>query len=418
MKKAITAIAAVLVLLAMLNVNTFAVGNSVEAMYEDGMEYFERRDYDRAFARFQISGEVREYAPSQNMLGVCYRDGLGTEQDIETAKRFFELSAEQNYRPALDNLAALQEQQAGESAGDSEGQPYKGKKEKSDDVIEREKSKVPNLLSIDLDSNNPVLAWEAVEGADSYTVYRRAYLKKYSKLITTEDTGFEDKTCDTGIKYFYRIRAGFPDGIWSEYSNQLEISISGEGVPGADIPEITAISLNDKKNIVIKWTENGETDEYYRIYWAKDSTKERDYQYLGTSGKNNFTTGNYTEGAVYSFKVQKQLPGGKWSEFSQPWSIEIPLAEREGVVPHIKLIRLNEEGYPILEWETVKDADMVQILRSKDDQDGFTYISTSKRNIYADKSVESGQTYFYKIRAKFSDRSWSEFSEVISITIP
>lgn len=230
MKKVITAIAAVLVLLAMLNGYTFADGNSVEAMYKDGMEYFERRDYDRAFARFQISGEVKGYAPSQNMLGVCYRDGLGTEQDRESAKRFFELSAEQNYHPALDNLAALQEQQAKENGGDSMGQPYKGKNEESDDVIEREKSIVPNLLSIDLDSNNPVLEWEAVDGADSYTIYRRAYLGKYLKLITTKDTGFTDKTCDTAIKYFYRIRARFPDGIWSEYSNQLEISVPSKDI--------------------------------------------------------------------------------------------------------------------------------------------------------------------------------------------
>ena len=88
------------------------------------------------------------------------------------------------------------------------------------------------------------------------------------------------------------------------------------------------------------------------------------------------------------------------------------------MVPHIKPIRLSEEGYPILEWEAVKDADMVQILRSKDDQDEFTDISTSKRNNYTDKTVEKGQSYFYKIRAKYSDRSWSEFSEVVSITIP
>lgn len=45
-------------------------------------------------------------------------------------------------------------------------------------------------------------------------------------------------------------------------------------------------------------------------------------------------------------------------------------------------------------------------------------ISTQVSGIYADKTVERGQIYFYKIRAKFSDRSWSEFSEVVSITIP
>lgn len=80
---------------------------AVEEQYETGMEYFDRGDYDRAFSYFQISGEVRGYAPSQNMLGVCYRDGLGVEKNADEAERYFKLAAEQGISEAVENSSSV-----------------------------------------------------------------------------------------------------------------------------------------------------------------------------------------------------------------------------------------------------------------------------------------------------------------------
>ena len=107
MKRILVMIVVMVILLSGFQVDCYSFGNSVEVMYEEGMEFFEKEDYDRAFARFQISGEVRGYAPAQNMLGVCYRDGLGTERDFEKAEEYFRLSADQGYTPAQENVASL-----------------------------------------------------------------------------------------------------------------------------------------------------------------------------------------------------------------------------------------------------------------------------------------------------------------------
>ena len=97
MKRILVIIMMMAVLFSGIPTDCFAAGNSAEAMYEEGMEFFEKEDYDRAFARFQIAGEVRGYAPAQNMLGICYRDGLGTEQDLETAEQFFQQALNEEY---------------------------------------------------------------------------------------------------------------------------------------------------------------------------------------------------------------------------------------------------------------------------------------------------------------------------------
>ena len=89
--------------------DVYASAKSVlEEQYEAGMGYFAEGDYVRAFSYFQISGKVKGYAPAQNMLGVCYRDGLGTEKDLAEAENYFRLSADQGYAPAEENLRELE----------------------------------------------------------------------------------------------------------------------------------------------------------------------------------------------------------------------------------------------------------------------------------------------------------------------
>lgn len=107
MKRIIAIFITIVLFLSTVCIESFAVGNSAETLYEEGMEFFEKEDYDRAFARFQIAGEVRGYAPAQNMLGVCYRDGLGIEADIAEAEKYFKLSADQGYVIAQENLTSL-----------------------------------------------------------------------------------------------------------------------------------------------------------------------------------------------------------------------------------------------------------------------------------------------------------------------
>ena len=234
-----------------------------EAMYIEGMEYFEQKDYARAFARFQISGEVRGYAPSQNMLGICYRDGLGTEVDLAEAERLFRLSAAQGYSPAGENLAEL----------------------------------------------------------------------------------------DKG----------------------------GENNGTTIVPVITSVTFKEGEGVILEWNTTEEADEYYKIYFTKDSNSDSVYRNIGATRKNTFTLKEYSAGSTYSFKIRKLLPEGIWSAYSEPKSIKIPTGSSAISVGDIVTFGSYEQdnsktnGKEPIEWIVLELRDGKALLISKQALDWQQY---------------------------------------------
>lgn len=118
MKSRLAIVVLIIMLMTVLCGIAFGAGNNTEKMYEEGMALFAQKEYVRAFARFQISGEINQYAPSLNMLGICYRDGLGTDQNDSEALKYFRLSADLGYAPAADNLESMEENHSERFLGD------------------------------------------------------------------------------------------------------------------------------------------------------------------------------------------------------------------------------------------------------------------------------------------------------------
>lgn len=61
-----------------------------------------KQDYELAFHYFL---QAKNYAPSQNYLGLCYLNGNGVKANLFEAYKYFSLSAEQGYLDGMYNLA-------------------------------------------------------------------------------------------------------------------------------------------------------------------------------------------------------------------------------------------------------------------------------------------------------------------------
>ena len=62
--------------------------------FDKGYEYYKQKRYAQAFKWYQKAAE-QGLAMAQNNLGYMYRDGRGTEQDLEKAFKWFQKAAEQ-----------------------------------------------------------------------------------------------------------------------------------------------------------------------------------------------------------------------------------------------------------------------------------------------------------------------------------
>ncbi len=95
----------ILLAICLLFVSTIAAGEDAdaEALLQEGLAAFDSGDYVTAFQRFQKAADAG-LAGGQYNLGICWRDGNGTEKDEEKAVELFQLSAKQGYAPAQTEL--------------------------------------------------------------------------------------------------------------------------------------------------------------------------------------------------------------------------------------------------------------------------------------------------------------------------
>ena len=168
MKKMAAYLAVFITLFALMVLPAYAVDSAAEGQFNTAMEYFNEGDYEHAFSYFLLSGEIKGYAPSQNMLGICYRDGLGAEKDIFKAKEYFAKAAEQGNADAKVNLVSISAEKESSAQNASK----------------------PEITSLKLDSKNrPEISWEKVDGATSYKVFRKVQNSQV-KIAETKETKY------------------------------------------------------------------------------------------------------------------------------------------------------------------------------------------------------------------------------------
>lgn len=74
--------------------------------YNLGVDYYQKKDYDKAVYWFEKAAEQGIVEALYN-LGVCYANGEGVSQDYTTAAYWYEKAAEQGYAKAQLNLGHL-----------------------------------------------------------------------------------------------------------------------------------------------------------------------------------------------------------------------------------------------------------------------------------------------------------------------
>ncbi len=222
-------------------------------------------------------------------------------------------------------------------------------------------------------------------------------------------------TIDDGISpfvdYFYKVRA-YNDSGPSEFSNEVSTS----SLPGGQWnlqAEAIGASL-----IILKWNDFAVNELGFKIERTNPYTNNWEVIDIAAPNQTEYEDSNVQPSTAYKYRVA-YFTSNSISGYSNEVSISTFYTDVDGPS--------NLYGYyssgVILQWTNNDKLQITKgtIIERKTGIDGkFTEISTvdSDTTSFNDVNVQSGKTYYYRVRQKLANRIFTPYSNTISITIP
>ena len=252
------------------------------------------------------------------------------------------------------------------------------------------------------------LAWDPVEGATYYKVFRGGKDDNYSDYkeiatITEPETTYLDKEVQPGTIYSYSVVA-YNETNSSDYSFNRTIM---------------HLTKPDFRGVM---TENGVELSWDKVVGASHYVLERyeSYRWVMMAMPDSTTTTHrdteFVVGKENRYRIQAFYADDSLSSSSE-MSEEVSCVWEKLLAP--KSFKVVNNGYTQLKltWESSVGAESYQIYRSTTNEKGtFKLVSGVVDNTtYIDKKLTPDKKYYYKIRACFNGEK-SEFTEVKSAT--
>ncbi len=255
----------------------------------------------------------------------------------------------------------------------------------------------PRLLSATNSSSGVTVCWEAVNGAYSYTVYRKkaneTIWSKYS-VVSGGVTSFTDADVEANVKYCYTVSAENPSG--NSFYNEQGISVTFLLSP-------TIRVYNISTGMGIKWTYSGTADSF-EIY-RKTSSSDWSLIHTASATTRAYKDTTVQRGVHYYYRVEVVCngsssvnPGVGGSYFT----IESPM----------KFTVQNRVSGVMVKWSKCAGATGYYIYRKPSKSSRWKRIAVVNGGStlsYLDKDVKSGSTYIYTIKA-FNGKYMSNYN--------
>ena len=248
-------------------------------------------------------------------------------------------------------------------------------------------------------NNSLVITVPAQSAATGYQVYRSTNNKKWSNAINVTSNVFTDTGLTYGTTYYYKVKACNPE-MCTSFSNTVSLTAKPNKV------ENLRVSSIGQKSIKIAWDKVSVTG--YEVYMngkrVKTITKNGTLSYNKKSLKANKT---------YSFKVRayKTVKGKKkYGAFSETIYVRTAPA-----TPKKPGISLNDYNALNLNVKGVGGAVKYEIVRSSTKKGTYEIVGEiTSAGIYIDGNLNTGWTYYYKVRACNSDNTCSPYTSIVS----
>ena len=252
------------------------------------------------------------------------------------------------------------------------------------------------------ESGRPLLTWAAANGANGYAVYRSESADgEFVKVASVSTTKYADTAAENGKTYYYYVIAMKNDaasGLRSDvvsttavYPQVTKLAVGGDE---SGRPLLTWAAVNGANGYAVYRSESAD-GEFVKV--ASVSTTK----YADTAAEN---------GKTYYYYVIAVKNDAAYGLRSDVVSTTVELTVVEPVVG-----ARQADGKPTLHWNKLQNAVSYQVYRATEENGEYVRVFTTKGLTYTHVSAQLDKTYYYKVKAVFSDGS-TVFSEILSNT--
>lgn len=263
----------------------------------------------------------------------------------------------------------------------------------------------PVMESVEVTDSGVALGWSAIEGADTYYIYRKTVDGEWEVIGSYSLNAFVDASEEAKTTPFYYTVVAEADGYKSDYDtvgmkNFVEATeLSAEFNPATET-EIPYISVS--------WTLD-EGVEKYKLY----KTIGEDSVSLGvfdaTTGITQYKDEDITIGTEYKYTI-KAIKDGKLST-KKSVKVKYPHAPIEEVEFRVAPIYTEDGSYIRVTFDVVDFAEKYVIYKKTSADAEWSEIKaidasdiTEAKESYRDYDVDAETKYYYTVKAIASDR--------------
>jgi hypothetical protein len=232
----------------------------------------------------------------------------------------------------------------------------------------------------------------------AFYIYRSIDGTNFSYLnsVASNTVIFFDSGLSYGTTYYYKVLAHNAIGD-SAYSN----AASATTLSSPAAPSNLTVGTITTSSIAISWTDNSNNETAFYIYRSIDGTN---FSYLSSVASNtvNFTNSGLSGGVTYYYKVLAHNAIGD-SAFSSVASATTILLSPIAPSNLASMFISSSTGLILLTWtDNSNNETGFEVERSVNDESNYVLLYTTGTNTtyYTDYAITSGNTYYYRVRAK------------------
>lgn len=274
--------------------------------------------------------------------------------------------------------------------------------------------------SVALTSNTEVsLAWQEVEDADGYEIYRKTDSGSYALLTQIDGastTSYTDKdNFSVGVTYTYKVRAyvGSDESVaYGEWSEEKSVCRTLEA-------PVLAVSASTYQTVTLAWEQIEDADGY--VIYRKASGESSYSKVTTVTGAStvSYQDTSVATGETYQYYMVAYCKSNNKTQYSDNSNTVKVKPALEQTVVSLSEITLTSAK---VNWNKISGADGYVIYRAAKKAGDYTKIATlegAKKTSYVDSDLKAAKTYYYKVRAYRvvnSKKVYASYSEPVSTT--